>query len=64
MAGEKQVGHLGSTAQGRGLALLRLDRVEDALAAGLPLSCGGIGLHIVKPGWAKFPWPGETQTTS
>ena len=38
MAGEKQVGTLGSTAKGRGLALLRLDRVADALAAGTPLA--------------------------
>ena len=33
MAGDKQVGTLGSTAKGRGLALLRLDRIADALAA-------------------------------
>ena len=32
-AGEKAVGTLGSTAQGRGLAMLRLDRTADALAA-------------------------------
>jgi folate-binding protein YgfZ len=63
MAGDKQVGTLGSTARGRGLALLRLDRVEDALAAGTPLTCGGIAIRVVKPAWAKFPWPGETQTT-
>jgi tRNA-modifying protein YgfZ len=63
MAGDKQVGTFGSAAQGRGLALLRLDRVQDALAAGTPLICGGIAVHVVKPGWAKFPWPGETQAT-
>ena len=64
MAGDKQVGYLGSTAKGRGLALLRLDRLEDALAAGTPLTCGNIPIRVVKPEWAKFPWPGETQTTS
>lgn len=63
-AGEKQIGHLGSTARGHGLALLRLDRVEDALASGTPLLCGGIPLRIVKPAWATFPWPGEKQTTT
>ena len=63
MAGDKQVGTFGSAAQGRGLALLRLDRVQDALAAGAPLTCGGISVHVVKPDWAKLPWPGETQTT-
>jgi folate-binding protein YgfZ len=58
MAGDKQVGTLGSTAQGRGLAMLRLDRVEDATAAGTPLLAGGIAIRAVKPGWATFPWPG------
>jgi folate-binding protein YgfZ len=64
MAGDKQVGIFGSAAKGRALAMLRLDRVQDALAAGLPLTCGGIAVHVVKPDWAKFPWPGEPQTTS
>src|SRR6266700_3418071 len=35
-AGEKTVGTLGSSAHGRGVALLRLDRLADALAAGTP----------------------------
>jgi folate-binding protein YgfZ len=61
MAGEKQVGILGSTAQGRGLALLRLDRVEDAMAAGTPLTAGGIPIRPVKPAWGKFPFPGEAK---
>ena len=58
-AGDKQVGTFGSAAKGRGLALLRLDRVADALAEGTPLTCGGVTLHAVKPVWAKFAWPGE-----
>src|SRR3954469_11835414 len=45
MAGEKQVGMLGSTAGGNGLALLRLDRVADALASATPLSAGGIAIR-------------------
>jgi folate-binding protein YgfZ len=64
MAGDKQVGVLGSTAKGRGLALLRLDRVADVLAAGTPLNAGGITIRLVKPEWAKFPWPGEAQAAS
>ena len=61
MAGEKQAGTLGSTAKGRGLALLRLDRVADALESGTPLNAGSIAIHVVKPAWAKFAWPGETK---
>ena len=45
MAGEKQIGAVGSAAKGRGLALLRLDRVADALAAGTPLIAGGIAIR-------------------
>jgi len=59
LAGEREVGTLGSTAKGRGLALLRLDKVADALAAGTPLTCGNMPIRLVKPDWAKFAWPGE-----
>jgi tRNA-modifying protein YgfZ len=59
MAGDKQVGMLGSTAKGRGLALVRLDRVADARAAGTPLQAGGIAIRVVKPAWATFDWPDE-----
>ena len=62
MAGDKQVGTLGSTAQGRGLALLRLDRVADALAAGTPLTAGGIAIRAVKPDWATFRLAGRGES--
>jgi folate-binding protein YgfZ len=58
-AGEKEVGRLGSTANGRGLAMLRLDRAEDALANGIPLLAGGVAVRPVKPEWSRFNWPGE-----
>jgi folate-binding protein YgfZ len=60
MAGEKEVGQLGSTARGHGLALLRLDRVADAATNGVKLISGGIEVRLVKPNWAKFAWPLET----
>jgi tRNA-modifying protein YgfZ len=60
-AGDKQVGMLGSTAKGHGLALLRLDRVEDARVAGIPLEAGGVAIRAVKPAWATFDWPGEAK---
>jgi folate-binding protein YgfZ len=61
MAGDRNVGTLGSTAGGRGLAMLRIDRAEDALAAGTPLTAGGLPLRIVKPEWARFAVPQETK---
>jgi hypothetical protein len=63
MAGEKEIGMLGSSARGRGLALLRLDRAADAQAAGTPLTAGGIPVRPVKPDWAKFAWPGEAASS-
>ncbi len=60
MAGEKQVGTVYSTANKRGIAMLRLDRVGDAMAAGIPLQAGGVTIRAVKPDWAKFPFPGDT----
>jgi tRNA-modifying protein YgfZ len=59
MAGDRNVGLMGSTAAGRGLAALRLDRVEEAMAGHIPLAAGGIALKPVKPRWARFPFPGE-----
>jgi folate-binding protein YgfZ len=58
-AAGKPVGRIGSSADGRGLALLRLDRADDALAAGHPLTAGGVTLHLARPDWVRFPFPGE-----
>ena len=63
-AGEKPVGTMGSAATGRGLALLRLDRVADAIAAGTPIVSGGVELRLARPSWATFPWPGESKAAS
>ena len=46
LAGETEVGALGSTAGAHALASIRLDRAEDAKAAGTPLSAGGIALTL------------------
>jgi len=46
LAGETEVGTLGSTAGAHALASIRLDRAEDARAAGTPLSAGGIALTL------------------
>jgi hypothetical protein len=60
-AGDKPVGTMGSTAAGRGLAMLRLDRVEEALAAGKALVADGTQLRLSKPAWARFAFPGEVK---
>jgi hypothetical protein len=63
VAGDKTVGATGSTADGRGLALLRLDRVADAMGAGLSLAAGKASLHPVRPDWAGFAWPFGAKAT-
>ena len=59
MAGDKPVGFTGSAAGHHALAMLRLDRIADAQAAGLPLIAGGVTIAPRKPDWATFEWPGE-----
>jgi len=62
LAGEKQVGTMGSAAGKRGLAMLRLDRVTDALSDRIPLMAGGVEIGIVKPDWARFDFPGDPKS--
>jgi folate-binding protein YgfZ len=60
-AGGKEIGMFGSAADGKGLALLRLDRASDALAAGHGLVAGGVPITLRKPDWARFAMPGDTK---
>jgi folate-binding Fe-S cluster repair protein YgfZ len=47
---------MGSAARGRGIALIRLDRVAEAEETAL--AAGGIPIRLVKPDWARFSFPG------
>ena len=60
-AGDRSVGMMGSGVVGRGLAMLRLDRVEEALAGGISLVAGGITLQPRKASWARFAIPGTSR---
>jgi folate-binding protein YgfZ len=59
VAGDKSVGTMGSSADGRGLALLRIDRVADLLDAGMPLTAGGIAIRLADPDVVR-PAPKKT----
>jgi tRNA-modifying protein YgfZ len=61
MAGDRQVGTMGSAAAGHGLALLRLDRVADAASRGEKLSAGGVAIRPLKPEWARFAFPDSSK---
>lgn len=56
--GDRPAGTLGSSAGARGLALLRLDRVEEGIAAGEGLTADGVALSVDKPSW----WSGTAMT--
>jgi folate-binding Fe-S cluster repair protein YgfZ len=55
MAGDKSVGTMGSSAKGKGIALVRIDRVADALDAGQPLAAGGLALKLAEPEIVRIP---------
>ena len=65
MAGDRSIGRMGSgmggPMGGRGLATLRLDRAEEALASGVSLVAGGIRLEPRKASWARFAIPGTSK---
>jgi folate-binding protein YgfZ len=49
LAGDKSVGTMGSAAGQSGLALIRIDRVADALDAAIPLTSGGLAIRLAEP---------------
>lgn len=61
IADGKPVGTMGSAANGHGIALLRLDRVGDALAKGASLSAGGLTIRLSRADWAHFDMPVESR---
>ena len=49
-AGETNIGQVGSTAGVEGLAMVRLDRLEEARAAGVTLKAGDVAVEVTLPG--------------
>lgn len=62
VANGRPIGTLGSTAGGKGLAILRIDRVKDALDAGAAIEAGGVPVSVVIPSWAKFTYPEQASS--
>ena len=59
LAGDKTLGTMGSAADGHALALVRIDRVAEALEAGLALTAGGLPIRIAEPDELR-PQPKQT----
>jgi tRNA-modifying protein YgfZ len=56
--GARVIGHCGSSANGRGLVMARLDRAADAMEAGETLRAGGVEFTFLAPDWLGFDVPG------
>ena len=56
-AGGLPIGTLGSVSGTSGLALIRLDRAEEALARGTPLMVADVNITLRRPDFARFTVP-------
>ncbi|MFN3483125.1 MAG: YgfZ/GcvT domain-containing protein [Rhabdaerophilum calidifontis] len=54
MAGERAIGRVGESFGDRAIAILRLDRLAEAEAAGLPVTAGGVPVELTPPAYARF----------
>jgi len=59
MTDGKSIGEILTSTGPQALAVLRLDKADAALAAGTDLTVENTPLTLIRPEWAKFPFPGE-----
>lgn len=53
----RTIGTLGSVAGTDGLAIVRIDRVKDALDSGTPIEASGVTVTLSIPAWAGYTLP-------
>lgn len=58
LAGGISLGHVGESYGGHAIAMLRLDRLEEALKAGEVVRAGGVPITVQKPDFLRFSVPG------
>ena len=56
-AGGKAAGSIGSVSGASGMALVRLDRIKDALDKGEPITAGDIAIKLQFPESVSYGWP-------
>jgi len=59
-ANGKPIGHTGSAARGKLLAIIRIDKALNALEASHPIMAEGRSLILHKPEWATFGFSSQT----
>lgn len=57
LIGGRVAGHLGSASGPRGVAILRLDRVREAMTTGETITVDGLPVSVALPAWADYGWP-------
>lgn len=55
------IGTIGSVADAKALALVRLDRAEKALGQGKAFAADGVSVRLLQPAWASFRVPTGAQ---
>jgi tRNA-modifying protein YgfZ len=61
IAAGKPVGTLGTVMGSRGLAIVRIDRVGDALVRGDAITAGDVAVTLSLPAWSGLTFPAEAQ---
>jgi folate-binding protein YgfZ len=56
-ANGRPIGTLGTIVGNEGLAVVRIDRVKEAMDAGMPILAGGVALDLSIPPRARFAFP-------
>jgi tRNA-modifying protein YgfZ len=64
VAGGRPIGTVGSSADGTGVALVRLDRAKEAMDRGEPITADGVPVSLTIPAWARFGWPSASREAS
>jgi len=59
-AGGRSIGTLGTTIDADALAIVRIDRVKDAMDAGQDVLAGDVPVSLTIPAWAKFTFPQDS----
>jgi folate-binding protein YgfZ len=61
-AGGKPVGELGTVTGNRALAIVRTDRIADALAANIAVTADGVDVTLTLPDWTGLSFEPDNQT--
>ena len=63
-AGGKPIGTLGSIEGANGLAIVRIDRAGEAIAAGTPILAAGHEVSVALPVWSGLSFPAQSDEAS